>query len=139
MSSSNDFEELPGECFICMEECNTQTKCQCNLYVHEKCLEEFKEKDGRDTCSVCKQKYPSPKCTYPCKKTLKIIMIYFKIIIAVTMFYLISGLLGEFIFSAINHSELQIQPPWTLEYIIMALCVMTLLVFLNSIVKKYSI
>ena len=129
MQSENPFEELNGECFICMEECNTPTKCACNLFVHKECLDEFIQKDGRDTCSICQQKYPTNHCTYSYKDI-------FKIILGCIFVYLISGIIGEFLFAVINNKTLVIHSPWTLEYFIGALCITLLLFFIKSIANK---
>ena len=40
-------------CRICLEECDEETACACNAFVHKECLEKWLEISGRDDCEIC--------------------------------------------------------------------------------------
>jgi E3 ubiquitin-protein ligase DOA10 len=41
-------------CYICFEPCEEQSKCECEAYVHQICLDEWMAKSGDRQCSICK-------------------------------------------------------------------------------------
>lgn len=42
-------------CYICLEECNTESPCQCRAKVHIKCLMDYTIATQTTECSICKQ------------------------------------------------------------------------------------
>ena len=40
-------------CYVCLEECNTKSKCKCNSFIHSKCLKELKKEWCEDKCACC--------------------------------------------------------------------------------------
>ena len=47
-----------GTCFLCLDECDDKTTCDCNSFLHDKCKMELHEKwSDKKNCPYCKQKY----------------------------------------------------------------------------------
>jgi hypothetical protein len=40
------------KCYVCLEECNNKSPCECGAYVHTECLEDIKKQN----CTICKKK-----------------------------------------------------------------------------------
>ena len=54
-------EEEEPECYICMEQCENKSPCNCERFVHEKCLVNWCQRSENDRCMVCLEKYPIKK------------------------------------------------------------------------------
>jgi len=134
MLEEGSFEELVDECYICMAPCKTKSPCKCATVVHSSCLEEFRMKSGHDECTICLDKYPQ---TVSCSR-VRILTISFGYLII----YLTCGVIGQFILALIKHDDLAdfvFHPPWSVEFIIAALCICSMSGFITCIVKKYSV
>ena len=46
-------ESEPDRCYICLEECDTKSPCECQMPVHERCLSEAHHVSQRKNCSIC--------------------------------------------------------------------------------------
>ena len=47
-----------GTCFLCLDECDRQTTCECNSFLHSKCQIELRKKwSDKKNCPYCKQEY----------------------------------------------------------------------------------
>lgn len=44
------------DCYVCLEECDHKSPCQCQTHVHEKCLNEVKQYHKK-RCTICRGKY----------------------------------------------------------------------------------
>jgi hypothetical protein len=44
------------DCYVCLEECDHKSPCQCQTHVHEKCLHEVKQYHKK-RCTICRSKY----------------------------------------------------------------------------------
>ena len=44
------------DCYVCLEECDHKSPCQCRSSVHEKCLHEVKQYHKKK-CTICRSKY----------------------------------------------------------------------------------
>lgn len=50
--------EINNECYICYENCNDISPCECiNLYIHKKCLNDAILKLNNINCTICKKEY----------------------------------------------------------------------------------
>jgi len=49
---SEDLAE-PNRCYVCLEECDTTSPCECHMYVHEPCLAQAHHVSQRNNCSIC--------------------------------------------------------------------------------------
>lgn len=43
-------------CYICLEDCESESPCQCKAKVHIKCLMEYSIATKTSECSICKQR-----------------------------------------------------------------------------------
>lgn len=41
-------------CYICLEECQATSPCDCEMTVHEECLANMYQKMSRNDCSICR-------------------------------------------------------------------------------------
>jgi hypothetical protein len=58
MNSDLELNQISNEetlCYVCFEECNTLSKCTCNSYIHNECLEELNNRWHNGVCGFCKQ------------------------------------------------------------------------------------
>ena len=46
-------ESEPDRCYVCLEECETKSPCECQMPVHERCLSEAHHVSQRKNCSIC--------------------------------------------------------------------------------------
>lgn len=44
------------DCYVCLEECDHKSPCQCRTSVHEKCLHDVKQYHKKK-CTICRSKY----------------------------------------------------------------------------------
>ena len=44
------------DCYVCLEECDHKSPCECQTHVHEKCLHEVKQYHKK-RCTICRSKY----------------------------------------------------------------------------------
>ena len=44
-----------GDCYICLEECDHKSPCDCAQPVHEKCLHDARQYSRK--CTICKEKF----------------------------------------------------------------------------------
>ena len=129
MKSDDPFEELTDECFICFNPCKTPTSCNCNQYVHSKCLQEFINTSGHTQCMVCLQPYTSINPWF--KRITNLILL--------VALYLVCGIIGQFILTAMGHTTLNIQPPWSSSYFFCGIAIMSILLFFRTTIKKNTI
>lgn len=80
-----------NHCYICFLQGNIVKLCNCNLYVHHKCLDEWIQTNQNPTCRICKHPY----------QLNKIKMHYYKKFIVITagylLFFVMVGLLTIFL------------------------------------------
>ena len=86
-------------CYVCMEECNEKSPCECGTHVHQECLENIKKQD----CTICKKELdiyiecedPDP-CEDPCDpcedESACVIVIF---VMCIFVFYVLSGWIGK--------------------------------------------
>lgn len=48
-------DETVGDCYICLEECDHKSPCDCGHPVHEKCLEDARK--YKNMCTICQDKF----------------------------------------------------------------------------------
>lgn len=89
---------LPKSCYICLEECNTTSPCECKAPVHRKCLMTFNIKSKKSNCTICQGNFQQPLIV---KWVLTALTGIF-IIISSVVFYLCCGFIGEFLRSNIG-------------------------------------
>lgn len=53
-----------GDCYICTDQTDEQSPCQCKAYVHKECLDTWTEKSGFVRCSICKSRLEGLKIEY---------------------------------------------------------------------------
>lgn len=46
-----------NQCYICFEDCDKKSTCDCNVFVHNQCLKKYIEKSNNLNCSICKKEY----------------------------------------------------------------------------------
>ena len=46
-----------NQCYICFEDCNKKSTCDCNVFLHNECLKKYIEKSNNLNCSICKKEY----------------------------------------------------------------------------------
>jgi len=78
-------------CYICLEECNTASPCECKAPVHRKCLMTFNIKSKKSNCTICQVKFQDPLVV---KWVLTALTGIF-IIISSVVFYIFCGFVGE--------------------------------------------
>ena len=44
------------DCYVCLEECDHKSPCECQTHVHEECLHEVKQYHKK-RCTICRSKY----------------------------------------------------------------------------------
>lgn len=129
MLEEGGFEELVDECYICMVPCKTKSPCKCATVVHPSCLEEFRMKSGHDECTICLDKYPPP-VSYSPWRTFTAFFYYL-------ILYLAGGVLGQLLLTLFKHGVF--HPPWSIEFVLGALCICSIGGFITCVVKKYSV
>lgn len=90
---------LPPTCYICLEECKTTSPCECGAPVHRKCLWQYNRKSGADKCTICRGEFE--QVFNPCLFIVRVILgvLFFG------GFYIVSGFLGEFVWSIMGMCE----------------------------------
>lgn len=83
-----------GDCYICLEECDHKSPCNCGHPVHEKCLKDARK--YKNMCTICHDKFSDtssegseesePACT-PCKPCVWCCLS--------PLIYFLSGVLGQ--------------------------------------------
>ena len=123
-------EPEPETCYICLEECDSASPCECGMKVHGKCLSEAHYHLPRNSCSICKspitvkpyQLFPGPVAVYIRERstngqTCTFIYIY------LFFLYLIFGWIGKLAAYIVG---CPINPEWgqfwTLEHLLAASC-----------------
>lgn len=84
---------LQPTCYICLEECNTTSPCECKAPVHHKCLWQYNRKSSANKCTICQGEFQQVfnQCL--------IIMGGILSILFLCIFYIVGGVLGEFVWS----------------------------------------
>lgn len=119
-------------CYICLEECDSKSPCECKMHVHPDCLSESHYHMPRNNCSICKSPIkvkawhiipPSHMRAIfrredsPRTKTCIFAVGYFVIL------YLIFGWIGKGIAYSLGY---EINPEWgqfwTIEHLLAFLC-----------------
>lgn len=125
-------------CYVCMEECNEKSPCECGAHVHQECLENIKKQD----CTICKKELdiyiecedPDP-CEDPCDpcedESACVIVIF---VTCIFVFYVLSGWIGKSLL-------LMFQPVdnflafWTAEHIVCSFSVMIIISVLTKLIS----
>ena len=122
--SLEEFQEIQDECYICFEPCKNKSPCNCERFVHEKCLADWRQHSENDHCTECLEKYPIKK------KRLH----YFLYLI---LMYLIAGFLGQFFYEIASNKTVSFFVPWSEEFFLSAFCVLMLSILVYAIVWRY--
>lgn len=113
-SPEDPFEELQDECYICLYPCTEESPCKCQTVVHRKCLQDFRDSTNQDACTICLDKYPStPPKSY-----------IFAKIVFIILSYIVAGVIGQVLYTALSNEPLDIKPFWSVYHIIPAVVVM---------------
>ena len=132
--SEDPFEELVPECYICFEPCTRQAKCNCQTYVHKKCIQNYILKSGIDHCNVCLYTFKKTRTIERCTYYNNYLYSLFKCIVI----YILSGILGQIIFCIASKKSIEIVAPWTDIFAISSIIVICIGVFLYAFVKRYN-
>lgn len=111
-------------CYVCLEECETTSPCECQMPVHTECLADMHEKIPRVDCSICRspiqveyiQLKPEPPTVYLNElrndgSTTSCFIMY------VFMIYLIFGWLGKLFLFACGY-QVEPFPFWTCSHVL---------------------
>ena len=55
---SDDIENSPNKCYICLENCEIRSKCSCISYCHPACFQKYLETRRTNTCPYCRKRIP---------------------------------------------------------------------------------
>jgi len=110
-------ESEPDRCYVCLEECDTRSPCECKMPVHERCLSEAHYVSQRKNCSICQSAiqvknvhfFPIPPNVYrrePENQTANHIIAVACYLIFI---YLVLGWIGKLIAYGLGF---QINPEW---------------------------
>jgi len=88
-------------CYICLEECNTASPCECKAPVHRKCLMTYNIKSKKSNCTICQGKFQDPLVV----KWVLTALTGFFIIISSVVFYIFCGFIGELLRLNIGHHD----------------------------------
>ena len=131
--SEDPYAELVNECYICFDPCSKQSPCNCNTFVHPKCLQKYIKHSGSTSCEICLATYPEKKkcCQdFFAHRSLTFVIITF------FAFYTITGITGQLIIDEITHNSIEIKPPWHLKHILAAIIISSLIYFAYAFVKR---
>lgn len=137
-----------NRCYICLEECDTKSKCDCQMYVHERCLAEAHHISKRKNCSICHSAiqvkpfhfFPKPPNVYigrteengVCNSVVFGLCYIFTI-------YLVFGWLGKLFAYGLG---IEIDPQWgafwTLEHFLAFTISFFIVTAICNIIKKIS-
>lgn len=127
-------EELLTECYICFEPCSRRSKCSCQTYVHQKCIQDYILTSGSDHCNVC---------LYTFKESNKLQCTYYRnygfSLIKCLVVYIISGLIGQILYYWASQKNIVILAPWTDIFALSSIVFVCVIVFLYAFVKRYLI
>jgi len=87
---------LPKTCYICLEECETTSPCECEAPVHHKCLWQFNRKSGAEKCTICRGEFE--QVFNPCLIMIGGILA----LLFIGVFYIFGGFFGEFVWSTMG-------------------------------------
>lgn len=81
-----------GDCYVCLEECDHKSPCDCGQPVHEKCLHDVRR--HHSLCTICKRSYWDTKEDTEEVKTLSNRSICC-LLLLIPFIYVMSGLTGQ--------------------------------------------
>ena len=84
---------LSPTCYICLEECDGVSPCECKAPVHHKCLCQYRRKSGTNKCTICQGEFQ--QVFKLCRCILGTILT----LLFICMFYIVAGFMGELIWS----------------------------------------
>jgi hypothetical protein len=97
---------LRKSCYICMENCNTTSPCECNAPVHRTCLYEFNIKRNKTHCTICQQKFRDSRIV---TKMLFKCFFFTQVCLLLVLFsiltYIVCGFVGEYVWSVLGVCE----------------------------------
>ena len=95
-----------NECYICLQQCKTESPCLCKSYVHKECLETFLAKSHNELCTICKSEYYQKK---PTMSTQDKCVRFISCSIVCFVIWLFLGMVGQWIAVAM-HMTTSIDP-----------------------------
>ncbi len=124
-------ESEPDRCYVCLEECETKSPCECQMPVHEHCLSEAHHVSQRKNCSICHSAiqvknlhfFPIPPTVFRRHPENQIAKPVIGVACYLISIYLVFGWVGKLIAYGLGF---QINPEWgafwTLEHFVAFLC-----------------
>jgi len=138
--------EEQSTCYVCLEECDSKSPCECKMHVHPECLSESHYYLPRNDCSICKSPikvkpfhFIPPPIMQPIRrredslrtKTYIFAVCYFVIL------YIILGWVGKGMACVLGY---EISPDWgqfwTIEHLVAFLCTIVMCTCLSNAVTQ---
>jgi len=83
-------------CYICLEECDGVSPCECKAPVHHKCLWQYRRKSGTNKCTICQGEFQQVFKLCRCILGTMLTLLF------ICMIYIMAGFVGELIWSIMD-------------------------------------
>lgn len=127
---------VPNTCYICLEECQQVSPCECQATVHQKCIRTYRLKSAKTHCTICQsplQVSRGQKCGEMLCQTLIYVIILILGLLCVLLSYIACGFIGIYTWTALGLCECQMHHSsfvatlWTSEFVWSSLSAMFLI------------
>lgn len=117
---------VPNTCYICLEECQSLSPCECQAPVHKKCIYAYRLKSAKTHCTICQsplQLTRWQKCTeMSCKIVIYAITLILGLLCGL-LYYVACGFIGIYTWTALGicdcvvHCSSFVDTLWTSEFV----------------------
>ena len=99
---------VPNTCYICLEECQSLSPCECRAPVHQKCIRKYRLKSAKTHCTICQSPLQLTRWQKCAKMSCKMIIYIITLLLGLLcglISYVACGFIGMYTWTTLGICE----------------------------------